>query len=422
MIRWRGAFDEDAAAHLLRRAAFAPGAGDVDAAVRDGLDATVTRLVTAPLPAAGEIERTLRTADDVTQIAAAIIARAATSAAPLRENLALFFHNHFVSAFSKVRDARMMLDQIAQFRALCLGTFTEIARAAAKSPAMVRYLDLDRSTKSQPNENFARELFELFTMGPGPYTEKDIQEAARALTGHSVRAERFHASAAAHDDGMKTVLGHAGRWNGDDVVALAAGHSATSQFMARKLARHFVADEPAAHIVAEIGKSFGRHGGNMADILRDVFTSAAFFAPENRLAITRSPAALAAAAARTLGGALPPLAVARHCVAMGQAIADPPSVKGYYGGGRWLNATTLLARRAFLIETFADAWKAKAIRADLVSAFEKSGATGFRMLLGRAPSDDEAAIAYGDAAGGVPGKNVYATIELLLLHPEFQRC
>jgi uncharacterized protein (DUF1800 family) len=419
---WRGPFGAAEAAHLLRRAAFAPAAGEVEQAVRAGPEATVARLLAAPLPDKTEVEQSLRSADDPVEIAGAILHRAASSQAPLRENLSLFFHNHFVSAFSKVREARMMLDQLELFRGRALGPFADLVKAVGRDPAMVRYLDLERSTRSQPNENFARELLELFTTGPGPYGEEDIREAARAFTGHHLRNGRFVFSEAAHDPGPKTVLGQRGPWSGDDVAAIAAGHSATAGFLARKLARHFIADDPPERVVSEVEGSWRKHGGEIGPIVREILLSESFHAPEQRYAVTRSPAALVVATGRALGCSLPALSAARHCFSMGQALLDPPSVKGYPGGGRWLNAATLLARRRFVLETLAEGARKQAVRPDVLAAAEKGAAEAFAAVLGRAPSPDEAAAVGRGFGGAAPGQRVFEVLELVVLHPSFQRC
>jgi uncharacterized protein (DUF1800 family) len=390
MKPWRGPFGEAEAAHLLGRAVFAAAPGDVARALGAGLDATVDALLDAPLPPPTEIERSLRASNDRAALAAAILHRLVTSTAPLRENLALFFHNHFVSALGKVVEGRMMLDQFALFREMALGPFADLVKGVARDPAMVRYLDLERSSRGEPNENFARELFELFTTGPGPYDEQDIREAARAFTGHHLRNGRFVFSEAAHDPGSKTVLGRTGAWTGDDVAAIAADHPATATFVAAKLARHFIADEPPAGAVHAIAAAWIEHGGDVGRVVRAILTSEAFFAPEHRLAVTRSPAALVAGAARGAGCRVAPLAAARHCFAMGQALLDPPTVKGYPGGRRWLNAATLLARRTFLLEALAEGRRAGTLAGDVASVAAEGGAR--------------------------------LRVELLLLHPDFQRC
>jgi uncharacterized protein (DUF1800 family) len=407
MIRRTAPLDRAGAAHLFRRAAFAPAPGDVDRAVRQGLDATVDELLAPAAPAATEIERTIRAQEDRAQIAGAVLHRLVTSAAPVRETIALFFHNHFVSAFSKVRDAGMMLDQLALFRSLGLGGFGALTKAVTRDPAMVRYLDLERSNRSQPNENFARELMELFTTGPGPYSERDVKEAARAFTGHHLRNGRFNFSEPAHDPTQKTVLGLSGPLRGDDVVDVLAGHPATARFLAQKLARQFVSDDPAEEAVGGLERSWRRSGGDLREVLAALFRSDIFYSPAARFAVTRSPAALVAATSRLLGAALAPVAAAKHAFAMGQPLLDPPTVKGWPGGTRWLNAATLLARRTFLLEAVAEARRTQSLPAPLANAREGADAA-CEVLFGEKI----------DRSGFEPG----CELEVLICHPRMQRC
>lgn len=345
--------DAAAAAHLLRRIAWAPRPGEVDRAIADGPRATVRRLLggpsPAPVPAAETIERALHQSNDRTVLAGLLLHRAAATTEPARERLVHFWHNHFVSALSKVREGRMMLGQFTLFRELGTGSFRQLTRAVSRDPAMVRYLDSERSTRAAPNENFARELLELFTTGPGPYTEDDIKEAARAFTGYHIRAGRFHFSRASHDNGTKTVMGRSGPLTGDDVVDHCVSHVATATFMANKLARAFVSDAPRAPIVASIANSWTRHGGNLARVLEDLCADPMFYADENRYALTRSPADLVLATLRVTGTRFAPRKLAEATESMGQTLVDPPTVKGYDGGKAWLNPATLLARRAFLV-------------------------------------------------------------------------
>ena len=353
------------AGHLLRRAAFAPRPGEVDRVVADGPRVTVDRLLggekAAPQPAARNVEFGVRQLNDREATAGALLNRIVTTTEPLRERLVLFFHNHFVSALSKVQESRMMLDQLRLFRRSGPGPFAELVRKISRDPAMVRYLDSERSTRNAPNENFARELMELFTMGPGPYTEKDIQEAARAFTGYHLRGGRFRQSTASFDDGNKTVLGRTGALTGDQVCDFCSGHPATARFMARKLARAFVTDTPDTPLVDAIAALWKAHHGHVGKIMRAMLTSPRFYDDRYRFALTRSPADLVVAALRTTGVNIAPRNLAGHVQAMGQTLVDAPTVKGYDGGAAWLNPASLLARRSFLLQTAHQAMRQKKI-------------------------------------------------------------
>lgn len=351
MRAFHGPFLRDEAAHLLRRAAFAATPAAVDRAVADGLDATVERLLAPSVDAvADRRDADLRRSDEPHAVAAAWLARAATTPDPLGESLVLFWHDHFVSALAKVGEPRMMFDQFALFRAAGRGSFVALTQAVARDPAMVRYLDLERTTKDAPNENFARELLELFTTGPGPYGERDVKEAARAFTGYGLRAGRFRFVPASHDDGEKTVFGVRGRFGGDDVARLAAERPETATFMARKLARRFVADAPTDAVVAELAAAWTAAGGDVARTLGVLFRAESFYAAEHRRAVVRCPASFVVGALRAGGVAAPPSPadLARRTLAMGRAIGDPPSVKGYPGGDAWRHPAARLARLDFL--------------------------------------------------------------------------
>jgi len=421
----RGPFRPEEAAHLLRRAAFAPAPGEAEEFAALGLDEAVSRL-TSPrdpvsLAEADHLERTLSDSDDGDTLAGCWLLRMALSPNPLRERMVLFFHNHFTSSLRKVGSGRLMLGQLALFRRHGLGSFHRLAREVSRDPAMIIYLDLQRSTRDAPNENFARELMELFTMGVGHYTEQDIQEAARAFTGYRLREERFHFSRAAHDDGWKRILGRKDRFDGDAVVALCTHHPATARFMARKLARAFVADDPGEDVVSAIAASWKAHDGVVADVLADLFRSALFHDPRHRHARTRGPAELATATLRGLGMRLPFSRVAAHVRLMGQALLDPPTVKGWEGGRSWLNPASWLARRSFLIWAGLQANERNvALLKDGPREEEPLLRHLFRHLLGRTPAPDQASalLAILDRRGGIERSEILSSV---LIHPSFQK-
>lgn len=410
------------AAHLLRRAAFAPAPGEIERVLADGLDATVERLTSEAAPqddAADRRDAALRGSDDADVLGGAWLARATTTTAPLRERLVLFWADHFVSALSKVRSGRLLLDQSALFRRRGLGPFLDLATDVARDPAMVRYLDLERTAKDLPNENFARELLELFTVGPGPYTETDVREAARAFTGYGLRGDRFHFAAAAHDDGEKTFLGVRGRLDGDDVVRLAATRPETAPFMARKLARAFLSDDPEAADVAALAAAWRAEDGHVGRTVATLLRSEAFFAPRARAAVTRCPAAFVVATLRACGAtsAPAPVELARRVRRMGRALFDAPSVKGYAGGATWLGPAARLARLDFLVavsESGAPLRPPSLGDGDALRARVED-------LVGVAPSDAE----IGLLAEAVPEDDAARDVRrlaLVLSHPRWDRC
>ena len=277
------------------------------------------------------------------------------TASPLTERMTLFWHNHFVSSEQKVRSPQLMYRQNALLRRHALGSFAELTHEIARDPAMVIYLDSASNRKGQPNENFAREVMELFTLGEGRYTEQDIKEAARAFTGWGIDPERgeFLFREAAHDDGSKTVLGRSGNLKGADVLNILLAHPATAEHVVQKLWREFVSPAPDAAEVKRIARVFRDNRYDIKAALRAMLTSDAFFAKENRGTLVKSPVELVVGSLRqfrvTAGDMLP---FAVTTAQLGQNLFAPPNVKGWPGGVAWINSTTLLRRKQFLEQLF----------------------------------------------------------------------
>jgi uncharacterized protein (DUF1800 family) len=270
---------------------------------------------------------------------------------PLTERMTLFWHNHFVSSQQKVRVARFMYAQNALLRANALGNFGTMLHAVSKDPAMLIYLDTAQSRKGQPNENFAREVMELFTLGEGQYREQDIKEAARAFTGWSIDREtgQYLFRTGAHDNGVKTVLGRTGRFDGDAVLDVLLAQPQVSEFVTAKLWREFVSPEPDAREVRRIAQAFRDQNLDVKVAIRALLHSDAFWAAENRGALVKSPVEVVIGTLRQLE--LTPATAAPFAIAatgMGQVLLSPPNVKGWPGGDVWINSTTLLARKQFL--------------------------------------------------------------------------
>ena len=274
---------------------------------------------------------------------------------PLSERMTLFWHNHFVSSQQKVKSARLMARQNRLLRRHALGNFGALLHAVAKDPAMIVYLDSATSRKEQPNENFAREVMELFTLGEGHYTERDVKEAARAFTGWSIEPEtgEFKWRPFIHDRGEKTVLGRTGRFDGDEVLDILLEQPATAEFIVAKLWREFVSADPEPQEVRRIAARFRDSGYEVRAALRALFLCEAFWAAENRAALIKSPVDLVAGTLRSLefetGELLPFVFTLRQ---LGQDLFGPPNVKGWPGGEAWIDSSTLLARKQFLERLF----------------------------------------------------------------------
>ena len=274
---------------------------------------------------------------------------------PLTERMTLFWHNHFVSSQQKVKLAQLMYRQNVTLRANALGNFGELLHAISRDPAMVIYLDSVQNRKGTPNENFAREVMELFSLGEGNYTEQDIKEAARAFTGWSLdRATgQFVFRRFIHDDGMKTVLGRTGNLDGDQVLDILLAQPQAAEFITRKLWREFVSPDPDEAEVRRIARRFRDSRYEIKVVLYELLTSAAFYAPENRGTLVKSPIELVVGTLRQFElrpGEPLPFAVA--AAGMGQNLFSPPNVKGWPGQETWINSSTLLARKQFLDRVF----------------------------------------------------------------------
>jgi uncharacterized protein (DUF1800 family) len=270
---------------------------------------------------------------------------------PLVERMTLFWHNHFTSSLQKVRFAPSLYWQNVLFRHEAFGNFATLLKGVARDPAMLIYLDGVRSVPSQPNENFARELLELFTLGEGHYTEADIKAAARAFTGWSIDREtgRFQPHPQLHDGGEKTFLGQTGRFGGDDVIAILLRHPRTAETIVEKLWHEFVSLKPDPAEVKRLAASFRNGGYEMKPLLRALFLSPAFRDPANRAALIKSPVDLVVGTVRLLGMPVPEKTqLVRMMQGLGQVPFDPPNVKGWAGGESWITTYTLLLRQQVL--------------------------------------------------------------------------
>lgn len=276
---------------------------------------------------------------------------APTPAAQLRERMTLFWHNHFVSSIQKVRSTKLMLEQNLLLRRDALGHFDDLLHAVAKDPAMIVYLDAATNRRGQPNENFAREVMELFTLGEGRYGERDIKEAARAYTGWSIDQDTgaYRWRPFAHDEDMKTVLGVSGRFDGDAVLDILLTRPETASFIVRKLWREFVSPRPDEAEAERIAGDFRAARYDIRVALREIFLSPAFWAADNRGGLVKSPVDFVVGAFHDLDvrpeDPRPLVGLLRQ---LGQDLFAPPNVSGWPGGDVWINSQTLLMRKQFV--------------------------------------------------------------------------
>jgi uncharacterized protein (DUF1800 family) len=266
---------------------------------------------------------------------------------PLQEKITLFWHNHFATSYAKVRSARFMLGQYELLRRHALGNFAQLLREMSADPAMLIWLDGRDSRKGNPNENYARELMELFSLGIGHYTEKDIREAARAFTGWEIRGTKAVFNANRHDNGKKAVLGQSGAWKDEDIVRICLEQKAAPYFIAGKLYRFLISESAPAtpELLAPVADQFKRSGFDIAVMLKTMLSSNLFFSPFAYRARVKSPVDFAVGIVRGLEGKIGTTALAQRLEQLGQNLFSPPSVKGWDGGRSWLNGQTLLFRQ-----------------------------------------------------------------------------
>lgn len=283
--------------------------------------------------------------------------RMLTSPRPLEEKMALFWHGHFATNEDKVRDYRKMLKQLELFQREGLGDFRTLLIGVAQDPAMLAFLDAAVNVKGSPNENFAREIMELFTMGVGNYSEQDIREAARAFTGWNFNGLEFRVNTEQHDGGEKMVLGRSGHFDGVDVIDIILEQQATEDFMAAKIYRFFVRDDLDPALQRELGRRLKAGNYAMRPFLESVFLSKDFYARESVATRIKSPVELLVSTYRKLGLDSVPGAPDFNLVteALGQRLMHPPTVAGWAYGRSWITPGLLLERGNFALDVmFAD--------------------------------------------------------------------
>jgi len=360
----------DEARHLLARASFTPTVQDVEAfRPLDRADAVGRLLVTArqtpvsippgwtqnwlPPKRKGLSEgerRALReeTIEQGQELKRWWMREMVSTPSPFTETMTLFWHNHFTSGLREVKAPALLYQQNLLLRRHALGSFRDLLNAIARDPAMLLYLDNARSHAEAPNENFARELLELFTLGEGHYSEQDVKEVARAFTGWSLNPKTGHFQFRKrwHDAGEKSVLGEHGRFNGDDVLEILLAHPRTAEHITEKLWRAFVSETPDRDAISRLAKVFRDSGYEITPLLAALFQEKAFWEPANRGRLVKSPVELLVGTVRLFGlpvrdGRLLAAASRR----LGQDLFQPPNVKGWPGGTAWITADSLIARQ-----------------------------------------------------------------------------
>jgi len=273
--------------------------------------------------------------------------RILTTTAPLREKMTLFWHDHFATSIQKVKQPVLMVNQNELFRQHAFGSFKDLTQAILMDPAMMLYLDTQNSRKGKPNENFAREVMELFTLGEGNYSEQDIREAARAFTGYQLNrlTGKLTHNRRQWDETPKTVFGKTGPFTGADVINLIFDKPQAARFMAKKIWEFFVYDNPSESAVNALADTFRSAGYQMAPMLREIFLSREFYADASIRSQIKSPVQFLIELLKQLEVSAPPTGFPITAQQqLGQVLFMPPNVAGWDWGQAWINTNTLLTR------------------------------------------------------------------------------
>ena len=379
-------------AHLIRRAGFGANRDDLETYMAKGYARTVEELlVPEPAPAleddlAFRYVPYFRMGTGIPSFQNYWMYRMITTRRPLEEKMTLFWHHIFATSHSKMNRNPQMNRQLEMFRRNGLGNFRTILKELAKDPAMIYWLDNNENHKGAPNENFGRELLELFTMGVGMdshanYTEDDVKECARAFTGWTMAPALprypygdhcwdFEFRPDDHDDGEKSFLGHTGHFNGDDIIDIIVEQPATARFLSRHLYNFFVADEPQVpawqdtspqnpSAIKILEEEYFRSNHDLTSMLRVLFNSVFF--KESRFTKVKSPAELVAGVMRLVDDFTSPKPnlheITNASAYMGQDLLNPPTVEGWHTGKEWIDSGALVERVNFASDQVGDPGK-----------------------------------------------------------------
>jgi uncharacterized protein (DUF1800 family) len=264
---------------------------------------------------------------------------------PLQEKLTFFWHGHFVTSDKDERSATLMWKQNELLRKMAVGNFKTFVKAVARDPAMLDYLNNEQNRKAHPNENFAREVMELFTLGIGNYTEDDVKQGARAFTGWAHDGDDYVFRKFDHDEGTKNFMGYHGNFNGDDIIDILMSQNVCAKFVGTKLFRFFAYEEIDETLADAIGNEF--RGGNyeLRPLIKMILNSAAFYSPQAIGSQIKCPVQLVLGTVRQMNLIMPAEnAILGPLNQMGQVPFAPPNVRGWPGGRMWINTSTLFVR------------------------------------------------------------------------------
>jgi hypothetical protein len=376
------------------------------------------------------------------------------TARPLEEKMTLFWHGHFATSYRTIEDSYHMFMQNSLFRKNAVGNFGDLLFGIVRDPAMLAYLDQNDSRKNRPNENLAREIMELFSLGVGNYTEQDIKEGAKALTGYTFRDDDFVFEKNNHDASEKRILGRPAK-DGDDFVRVILEHRACAPFIATKLYRYFVHDFPsgraphdkaAESAIRDLASVLASSKYEVKPVLRRLFLSEHFYDGAIAGEQVKSPVQLIVGAVRSLNTPVRDLNLLNEASGlMGQNIFFPPSVKGWDGGRSWINTSTMFLRQNILVflltgrrprgqDGLADAEKFDPTKllAQLADAYPGAGGEDYEktvdailaFTLGRTrPASRDLLVDFVKSRGGKLDRDSMTQLMLLITAlPEYQLC
>ena len=470
--------DVELMGHLMRRAGFGAGYEELEARAEKGYEATVDELIATDSQEGIDDLLLYRYHPDqqaglgMGGIAAYWLYRMVNTGGPLHEKMSLFWHSVFATGYQKVTQGKGMMNQIAMFRKYGMGSFRDLLVELSKDPCMVLWLDNYENHAGAVNENYGRELLELFSMGVGNYTEQDVKECARAFTGWTAAnidyvatkvqrdslwpygrmSLRFEYREDDHDGGEKGFLGHKGRFDGQEIVDIICAQPATARFIARHMYHFFVADEPpvpqwSLHPPADpeaidiLAQAYFEHDYRIDEMLRVLFKSEFFKSRSCRFRKVKGPAELVAGLLKLTGRyCLPdPKLQGEHDLMtfMGQTLANPPSVEGWHQGTEWIDTGTAVERINFAVQQLSDQTVpgVKQLVGNVIAASGNGSATADSLV--QACLDQMGAISVQESTrdallefaaervvgdgGGSSAENVAELMELVAATPDFQK-
>jgi len=437
---YRGSLDRRSAAHLLRRAGFGGTSQEIEryASMSPSFAAeTLTHFADAsglppppdvydPRAALFALRGELRGADSTAkrqarqsirrEMVRSILSlqnwwlgRMLATPAPLQEKMTFFLHGHFTTAaIQKGVWPAYVWQQNQLYRSNALGNLRDLTLAVSKDPAMLLYLDNALNNKAHPNENYARELMELFTLGHGNYTEEDVRQSARAFTGWSLnrKAGTFFDNRRIHDDGVKTFLGRSGNFDGTDIVNIIYQQAACPKFWAEKLLSEFVYGNPEPALIEQVAALIHRHDYALAPVMSTLLQSNVFYAERAYRALVKSPVEYVVGTHKAFGlaaivpGSLPALR------AMGQVLFYPPNVAGWPGGAAWITSQTVISRQNFVAQLVNSQQMRQG--ASWIDGLPMNADTSARALVAEILQNDVPAQAYGQLVGYLDGAGTSA--------------